>query len=356
MRFRHEIIDADPPGSRHDIVLLHDINGNGKLDIVIGGKLGDVNLFWYENPSWRRHDMALSPNLEAGGLMVDITGNGLTDIVAGQSGEKNRNRELTWFERPDDPTQTWTRRLILDCFSKYHDQAVADIDGDGALEIVFHSQRAGILGYLDIPDDPRVEPWPDECIHVVAEGLDNLEGLVIEDIDGDGKLEVVAGGVIFRPGDDPASGRWEQVCFAPDYVMARVAIGDLTGDGRPDMVIAEGESNPGRLAWCSGPDWRPVVLRDDLFHPHSVAIADLNGDGQNDIFVGEMGLGKNPDPKMIVYINRGGGDFEECVISRGRPTHEAKLGDLTGDGRLDIVGKPYQPDGGVIEVWYNEGE
>jgi hypothetical protein len=66
-----------------------------------------------------------------------------------------------------------------------------------------------------------------------------------------------------------------------------------------------------------------------------------------------MGLGKNPDPKMMIYRNLGGGKFEEVIIQRGIPTHEAKVGDLTGDGRPDIVGKPYDPER-HIDVWFNE--
>ena len=65
LKFRHEVIDADPPGSEHDITLIADLTGNGRNDIIIGGKKGPPNLFWYENPSWARHAMADAPELEA---------------------------------------------------------------------------------------------------------------------------------------------------------------------------------------------------------------------------------------------------------------------------------------------------
>jgi len=136
------VIDPDPPGSEHDITLIADINGDGRPEIVIGGKKGPPNLFWYENPSWTRHDMAAAPQLEAGGVMVDITGNGRLDIVAGQQ----YNQELLhWFENPDDPTGPWPVHVIDDRFMKYHDQAVGDVDGDGELEILTLSQQAGML-------------------------------------------------------------------------------------------------------------------------------------------------------------------------------------------------------------------
>lgn len=347
--FRHRVIDPDPPGARHDICLVADVNGDGRNDIIIGGKSGPVNLFWYENPTWRRHDMAFAPELEAGGVVVDINRDGRPDIVAGQQWDGN---ELYWFECPPDPTQRWTRHLIEDRFRKYHDQAVGDVDGDGEPEIVVLSQLSGVLVYYDIPSDPRVSPWPRECAHLLAEGMSEVEGLAVVDIDGDGRNEIIAGTSIYHPPDAP--GRpWRAEPFAPGFVQTRVAVADLDGDGRLEIVICEGESHPARLAVCSGPDWRIRCLREGLFHPHSLEIADFDGDGRPDIFVGEMGLGRNPDPKLLIYRGAGGGEFQEVVIGRGIPTHEAKVGDLTGNGLPDIVGKPYDPQR-HIDVWFNE--
>ena len=346
-RFRHVVIDADPPGAKHDITLIGDLTGNGKNDIVIGGKDGDVNLFWYENPSWERHDTAHAPELEAGGILIDVSRNGRVDIVAGQQWNGN---ELYWFEHPADPRGPWQRRVIENRFRKYHDQFAADVDGDGEDEIVFLSQKSGVLAYYDIPDDPTVEPWPKECCHVIAEDMHDVEGLAAGDVDGDGELELIVGPNIFRP----ARG-WQRTRFAQGFDKTRLALADLDGDGLMEIVIVEGESHPARLAICHLPTLTPTILRDDLFHPHSLAIADFTGDGRPDIFVAEMGLGKNPNPNMMIYRNRGAGSFEEVVIARGIPTHEAKLGDLTGDGRPDIVGKPYDPER-HIDVWFNETE
>jgi hypothetical protein len=261
-----------------------------------------------------------------------------------------RGNELYWFENPPDPTQPWTRRVIEDRFEKYHDQTVGDIDGDGKPEILIASQQSGIVAYYDIPEDPTVSPWPRSCCHILAEDMPGVEGLVIVDIDGDGRNEVMAGPTVFRRGDGEV---WERTAFATDYVMTRVAVADLDGDGELEVVLSEGESDPGRLALCRPPDWEPKVLMDDLFHPHSLEIADFSGDGLPDIFVGEMGLGRNPNPRMMILVNKGKAEFETVVIQEGVPIHEGKVGDLTGDGRPDIIGKPYHPDRHV-DVWFNE--
>ncbi|MCP4644120.1 MAG: VCBS repeat-containing protein [bacterium] len=345
-RFRREVIDTNPPGSLLDITLVGDLTGNGKPDIIIGGKAGEANLFWYENPSWTCHIIAVAPDLEAGGVCVDLTGNGRPDIVVGMQSGGN---ELYWFENPPDPRQPWPKHVIEDRFQKYHDQTLGTIDGRRVL--LFSSQESGVIAYHTIPDDPRMSPWPRDNCTIVADDMPDVEGLAVVDIDGDGETEIIAGPNIFKR----AQGQWKRHCFATDYQMTRVAVADLDGDGRLEIVLAEGESRPGRLSVYHGPDWTPKVLLDDLFHPHSLEIADFNGNGLPDIMTAEMGLGENPNPRMVIMLNQGGGEFVPFVFQEGVATHEAKVFDITGNGLPDIIGKAYAPERHV-DIWYNESD
>lgn len=348
LRFEHVVIDPDPPGSHHDITLLHDLTGNGLPDVIIGGKQGPPHLFWYENPGWARYEVAEAPHLEAGGVILDVNRDGRPDVIAGQ---QIGGDTLWWFECPPDPRDPWPVRVITDRFEKYHDQAGGDVDGDGEPEIVFLSQKSGVLAYFDLPDNPTVEPWPHECLHIVSTEMADVEGLVIMDLDGDGREEIIAGTHIFSPQDGP-SPSWSRRTYAPGFVKTRVVVADLDADGLLEIVLCEGENDDGRLAVCHAPDFEPQILRDDLFHPHSLAVADFDGDGLPDIFVGEMGLGRKPDSRLMILRNMGEDRFEAQVIWRGVPTHEAKVADLDGDGRPDIVGKPYDPER-HIDLWLN---
>jgi hypothetical protein len=314
--------------------------------------MGPPSLFWYENPGWERHTIARTPQLEVGQALADINSNGRLDLVVGQGVHYH---DVYWFEQPPDPREPWDRHLVTDAYEKYHDIAIGDIDGDGSTELVLLSQASETICYYDIPTDPTSGPWPDENCHLIDEGR-RLEGVELADVDGDGQLEVIAGtNVYHRPAAD---GDWVRKPIATGWDDTRVAVADLDGDGDPEVVVSEGDSpvhgtHPGRLAWFDPPEWKMNLLEDDLFCPHSLEIADFDGDGNPDLYVAEMGLAVNGDPQHLIYLNDGSGSFSRSVIAQGVPTHEARVADLDGDGRPDIVGKPYAPNRHV-DCWYNE--
>jgi hypothetical protein len=346
--FQHKIIDPRPLGTKNDVCLVGDLNGNGRNDVVIAAKYGENNLVWYENPTWQRHVIGTT-HVEAGGVLVDVNGSGRLDIVLGNPLDAPpgyTNTELYWFECPADPRQRWRPHLITSRFRKYHDQAAGDVDGDGQIEIVFASQGARVVGYFDIPADPTVSPWPDECLHLVADGLE-VEGLCVADLDGDGENEILAGPGILKRRED---GSWTRTALPVELdPRTCVAVGDLTGNGQPDVVLSEGELDSARVVWLRNPGWEVTVLGEGLYHAHSLEVADLDGDGRLDIFVGEMGLDGYPRPREVIWRNQGEGRFVMEVVGH-LATHGARVTDLTGNGLLDIVGKPYDSGSDQVDL------
>lgn len=379
LSLRHERIDADPPAGRMMNCHTADLTDNGRPDVVVTalgsnprvtlpwvGQLQlrytsvamrlipylETNVFWYENPGWERHSLASERDLQlaVGSTLAEFRGDGTVDLVVGQG---VNNHDIYLYEQPADPREAWTQHLVTDRFHKYHDIETGDVDGDGEAELVGLSQESETLFYFDVPEAPYRSPWPEECLHVVDEDIHD-EGLLVADVDGDGNAEILAGTNVYHR----TTGGWEREAVVTGWDPVRTALGDLDGDGELEFIAAEGDSptygtRPGRLAWFDPPDWEPTVLRDDLFCPHSLQVADFTGDGRPDIFTAEMGLFDNTDPEAFVFRNLGDGTFEEQVVSRGVPTHQAKAVDLTGDGRLDVVGKSYEPTEHV-DVWYNE--
>ena len=88
-----------------------------------------------------------------------------------------------------------------------------------------------------------------------------------------------------------------------------------------------------------------------------VAMRDIDGDGNLDIFIGEMGSpGAGDQAKTYIWYGNGKGQLRKTVAWQGQGIHEGILSDLNGDGRLDILLKPYNHNAPRIDILLNQPE
>jgi len=165
--------------------------------------------------------------------------------------------------------------------------------------------------------------------------------------------------------DDRASVRSEAACGSlPHFdrallleTSANVSVGDLTGNGNLDVVLAKGRHWPlvSRVLLNDG-HGRFFVAHDlggTPYRSYSTVLADVNGDGALDIVVGNDA----PDPK-VVYLNDGKGNFRRgSTFGHSEwPTRNVAVADLNGDGLSDIVvANRYGNAGGSNYVCLNQG-
>ena len=346
--FRRHTIYEGGPAERMDCVV-GDLDGDGVQEFVIATRNPD-GLHWFgrtDRGAWVPHLMDDSfPSISVGTALADLTGNGKLDLISGTS---DRGNHVFWWECPDnpeDPARRWTRRVVFELpDNRIHDLMLADIDGDGRDELYVWNPDAETIFMVPVPDDPYVTPWPG--VSKVATGV-NEQDFAVADVDGDGRLELITGTSWYRL---LPSGDWERHVFAEGYGGVRVRAADFDGDGRPEIAVCEvaldiGQTY-GRLAlFRPGADveklWEAEVLHDRLLDAHTLQVADFDGDGRPDIYVGEMGRGdwtQPHPPNQILFLSRGD-RMEEHVIDTGIGTHEAQVIEL--DGKVGIISKPYR--------------
>ena len=72
--------------------------------------------------------------------------------------------------------------------------------------------------------------------------------------------------------------------------------------------------------------------------------------------MGEQRLdGANPESKAWIFYGDGKGNFKPTWFAQGLDFHEAKVVDLDGDGRPDIVSKPYNFGSPRVDIFMNQG-
>ncbi len=329
--------------------LVLDIDGDGLDDFVITERRNSPSVVWYKfnGTTWDKNFIETEPlHIEAGGTYLDVDNDGDLDIVFGGD---NRLNQIWWWENPSPNfDKNWNRYTIKNHGGKkHHDQIVGDFDNDGILELVSWNQEDSVLIMFEIPKNPKTAKVWDHT--VIYSGIPDDEGLAVADINKDGKLDIIGAGKWFE--------NMGNSVFTPHVIdkemnYTRTAVGQLVKGGTVEVLFCPGDRD-GEVRWYEWKNdkWIPHVLT-SIIHGHSVDIKDFDKDGNMDIFLGEMGgvKGAGKNSNIMIYYGNGKGNFLKDIVRTGQGIHEGKVGDLNGDGTLDILVKPYLHNSPKVEV------
>ena len=139
--------------------------------------------------------------------------------------------------------------------------------------------------------------------------------------------------------------------YATGYAAAAVAVGDLTGDAKPDLVSARSRTHTVSVLINKGNgSFRAKREFETGPGPVSVAIGDLNADGSRDIATA------NEANTVSVLFNNGDGSLRpKRDYATGRGTRSVAIDDVNGDGKPDLV-TAKTGDANGISVLLNTGD
>jgi len=349
--FTRLTIDRQPPAKPY-YKMAGDIDGDGNLDIVVAGD--GRSLVWYAFPSWKKTAIAEGGWSGVNGEIVDLDGDGDQDIVMGG---------VLWFRNPRVGGGSWEKHQIDN--QQVHDIEVGDLDLDGRPDLVARDQSAfrrsesdtgGSALYVYFQTGPN--SWKKtvlDCPHG--------EGLKLADIDQDGDPDIVIGGRWYENTRGGAGVRWPEHVYTrlwtePDV---KVEVSDFNGDSKPDIVLTPSElrGETYRVAWYEHPSKGPqgewtehVIIPSIECVIHALGVGDVDGDGDPDVVIAEMHQGEDPDEVSLLLNEAHGIRWRKQVISKDG-SHDIVVADIGDDGDLDIIGANHA---GVhpLELWRND--
>lgn len=353
--FCHRFLDRDKPYVATDLLTV-DVDGDGLVDVVCGA-------WWYRNPTWERRDI---PGIYQIVNASDLDGDGRLELIATRKspagdGYQGLSSEFCWLKPIDPVSGHWEEHPIGRGTGDWpHGTVVAPVlpHGRSALIAAYHSayNQDHFPEVFQIPDDPRIHPWPKRVLAEVR----YWENILPCDLTGDGKLDLVLGPWWLEALGD---GSFQTHQIVADFTPARLAVADVDGDGRPDVVLCEqGEGEAGRLgrlAWFRQPEnprddpWE-MHLIDTIRYPHSISIADLDGDGEEEIVCGEHVAADPYSGGCCLFVYKKADDagrkWNRHVIDDQFEHHVGAQVFEVGPGKLGIASHGWR-DSRYVHLW-----
>jgi hypothetical protein len=307
-----------------------DFNGDGKQDVatLVGVNYNTVTSLW---------TFAIS--------VVLSNGNGTF-----------QSAQLT-----SNPNGTWDDEILS-----------ADLNGDGKQDlVVIHTPSPATLDvFLGNGDGTfaLANPTP------IPLSAGNLIAGVLSDVSGDGKVDLVVIddqspatlSVVLGNGDGTFQSASSAALAGGN--LSNIAFADFNGDGKIDFAATDSNSNSQTVVYLAQSNGTylagaPLVTAEHVYSACSTAVGDLNGDGKPEIVTANCGSNLE---ELIVYVNNGDGTFQSGIYYA--PAENSASGtdadlypvavtiaDVNGDGKNDIVCSNYTSSDVTILLGNGDG-
>ena len=362
-------------------VSLVDVNGDGKLDIVV---VDQTRVVWYENPTWRRRTIIENQTKPDNVCIApyDLDGDGQIDFALGadwRPADTVASGTIQWLNRGPTIDDQWTVHAI-GTEPTVHRMRWGDFDGDGRAELIvlplhgrgvrppeFNQNGVRVLRYK-IPDEPTdASAWKAE---VIDDQLHVSHNLWPVDLNQDQRLDLLVAsfeGVSLL--ERAASGAWSRRLLgrgnqetSPNRGASEIKPGRLrSGAGYGYLATIEPWHGFQVVVYTPNPDdetadWNRTVIDEQLAWGHAVWCANLDDDSDEELIVGVRDDSGPHRSGVRIYdpqLKDGSVGWQRSLVDPGGvAVEDLAAADLDGDGDSDIVAAGRQTKN--VKIYWND--
>jgi subtilisin family serine protease len=348
-----------------------DIDNDGKPEILLG--IGEH--FDNTNPVYAfRADLSLVPNFPAGGyptynggagfahslVVADLDNDGKSTLISVSSpnngNDPDYNKNIITLVDGNGQTLPGWPKVIGEFSNNDVIPAVADVDGDGKKEIVLASHDGSV--HILKKDGTETRSW-----QFAPSSIGWMSAPVVADLNNDGHNEIIIRYSDSATGETVIGVYTQSGALLPNWPQrypnstdSGVSVADLNNDGKLELIFVAGAYlNQIYIVDYKGtviPGW-PVTNSSSSNLDIDPIIADIDNDGNLEVLIASSsGTGSGRSGEGSVNAFNASGNQIPGFPKFTTPNNELRstpvIGDLDGNGRLDLVQKC---EDGTLHVW-----
>lgn len=318
-----------------------DIDGDGDLDAICVQE--NYAIGWWENldgsgTSWSANPIELSSSESANVVAADIDGDGDMDL-AGSSNAAQPFEAIKWWANTAGDGSAWSSHTVESSWEAIHFVTLDDVNGDGDIDLITVDRMYGdVIWFDNMYGDGS--SWSD---HTIASGFQDGRMARLDDMDGDGDMDVVAAStssdeIVWWDNLDGLGTSWLEQSVDSDFNSAYAVYPlDLDADGDMDLAGTAASGFPsyvGQVAWWEnvdglGTSWTRYMIEPDFSAAWGLAVGDMNGDAAFDI------IATSAEYNAVTWWEqRGSGPVEVILTPLGSTDLPANGGTLSYEARV----------------------
>lgn len=300
-----------------------DMDNDGRNDVVVGNKGTSIEIFHQDASGSLISDTLIQTPYSMKIRVGDLNGDGLADIAGiGWGGS-----EVGVFLQDSSGSLSLSGAYYAP-HGGYDDLELGDVNGDGLTDIIVMSGQAYAYDNLAVLTQNAAGAF-DPVAYYDLGGNELTHGVGVGDVTGDGKSDVVVSYGGNRPNSNIAifaqlsDGTLDTPFSLSSYdIPESLDVADVTGDGLPEVLVVHGGWNAlgvytqDEVGVLSAETTYPIPYASH-YNPHGLAVGDINSDGAADVVIADYNNG-------LVTLRNSGSQVQP-------PANEAPVADAGSD-------------------------